>query len=125
MKILLIHNNYGIHTGEEAVVDRQIALFKEMGHQVEVYCKTTEGLRGTLWGDIKGFFTAFYSFNSVCDIKRILKTNRPNVEIVHNLYPYISPAISKPIHQAGGQKPTTEVMKNNWNKLFELCFLIH
>jgi glycosyltransferase involved in cell wall biosynthesis len=101
MKIFLIHNNYGIHTGEESVVDRQIALFKEMGHTVEVYRKTTEGLRGTVWGDMKGFFTAFYSPGSVRDIERLLKTNRPDVVIVHNLYPYISPAVLKPIHQAG------------------------
>ncbi|MDR0866402.1 MAG: glycosyltransferase family 4 protein [Candidatus Symbiothrix sp.] len=101
MKILLIHNNYGIHSGEEAVVDRQIALFREMGHTVDVYRKTTEGKRDTFIGEAKGFFTAFYSPSSVKDIKNILKTNRPDVVIIHNLYPYISPAILKPIKQAG------------------------
>ena len=101
MKILLVHNNYGTYSGEEAVVDRQIALFQEMGHQVIVYRKTTEGLRGTFWGNVKGFLTAFYSWSSIRDIKQILKDNRPDVAVVHNLYPYISPAVLKPIKRAG------------------------
>jgi glycosyltransferase involved in cell wall biosynthesis len=101
MKLLLIHNNYGIHTGEETVVERQIALFREMGHTVTIYRKTTEGKRGTLLGDIKGMLQGFYSPGSVRDIKRILKTDKPDAAIVHNLYPYISPAVLKPIHQAG------------------------
>ncbi|GHT75465.1 glycosyl transferase [Bacteroidia bacterium] len=101
MKILLIHNNYGVYSGEETVVNKQIALFREMGHQVSVYRKTTEGLRGTLWGNIKGFFTAFYSWSSVREVKRILKNDKPGIVVVHNLYPYISPAVLKPIHKAG------------------------
>jgi len=93
MKLLLIHNNYGIYSGEEAVVDRQIALFQEMGHQVSVYRKTTEGLRGTTWGNIKGLLQGFYSPQSVKDIKQIMKSDKPDVVVIHNLYPYISPAI--------------------------------
>jgi len=30
MHLLLIQNNYGVYSGEEAVVDKQIALFKEV-----------------------------------------------------------------------------------------------
>jgi len=100
MHILLIHNNYGIYSGEEAVVDRQIALFQEMGHIVSVYRKTTEGLRGTVWGNFKGLLQGFYSPQSVKDIKQIMKTNKPDMVIVHNLYPYISPAILYPIKKA-------------------------
>ncbi len=100
MNILLIHNNYGIYTGEEAVVDRQISLFQEMGHNVSVYRKTTEGLRGTLWGDFKGLLQGFYSPSAVKDIKQIMKSNKPDIVMIHNLYPYISPAILKHIKKA-------------------------
>jgi len=100
MKILLIHNNYGVYSGEEAVVDRQIALFEDLNHEVSVYRKTTENKRGTLIGNIKGLLQGFYSFSSVKDIKRIMKNNRPDVVVIHNLYPYISPAILKPIKKA-------------------------
>ena len=101
MKILLVHNNYGVYSGEEAVVDRQSALFEEMGHQVSVYRKTTEGKRETLSGQFKAFFTGFYSPGSIGDIKKIIQENRPDAVIVHNLYPYISPAILKHFKKAG------------------------
>ena len=100
MKILLIHNNYGVYSGEEAVVDRQIALFEDLNHEVSVYRKTTENKRGTLIGNIKGLLQGFYSFSAIKDIKRIMKKNRPDVVVIHNLYPYISPAILKPIKKA-------------------------
>jgi len=101
MNLLLIHNNYGIYSGEEAVVDKQIALFRELGCTVSEYRKTTEGVRGTLLGDIKGLLQGFYSPLSVKDIKQLMKTNKPDVVIIHNLYPYISPAVLKHIKKAG------------------------
>lgn len=101
MKILLIHNNYGAYSGEEAVVDQQIALFREMGHQVAVYRKTTEGARGTAWGNIKGLLSGFYSPRSVREVRQLMRTDKPDVVVVHNLYPFISPAILKPIKKAG------------------------
>jgi Glycosyltransferase len=101
MKILLIHNNYGVYSGEETVVDRQMALFKEMGYEVTIYRKTTEGVRGTAWGSLKGLLFGFYAPNAVRDIKRLIKNDKPDVVVVHNLYPFISPAVLKPIKQAG------------------------
>ena len=101
MHILLIHNNYGIYSGEEAVVDRQIVLFCELGHRVSAYRKTTEGKRGTFAGNMLGILQGFYSPSSVRDIKRLIREDKPDAVVVHNLYPYISPAVLKPIKQAG------------------------
>ena len=101
MKILLIHNNYGVYSGEEAVVDQQKALFEQIGHQVNIYRKTTEGIRGTVWGNLKGLLLAFYSPEAVKDIKALMKSDKPDVVIIHNLYPFISPAILKHIKRAG------------------------
>lgn len=101
MNLLLIHNNYGAYSGEEAVVDRQISLFKEMGHHVNIYRKTTEGVRGTLAGNIKGLLYGFYAPDAIKDIKKIMKENKPDMVIIHNLYPYISPAILKHIRRVG------------------------
>ncbi len=101
MHLLLIHNNYGAYSGEETVVDRQISLFEQLGYRISVYRKTTEGSRGTAWGNLKGLLQGFYSPSSVKDIKRMMQVDKPDVVIVHNLYPYISPAILKPIKEAG------------------------
>ena len=46
MKILLVHNNYGKRSGEEAVVDKMDAIFKSIGHAVAQLRMTTGG-KGT------------------------------------------------------------------------------
>ena len=102
MKILLVHNNYGAYSGEEAVVDQQISLFTQMGHQVSVYRKTTEGARGSLLGNLSGLLSGFYAPKAVREMIRLMKSeDRPDVVVIHNLYPFISPAILKHIKRMG------------------------
>ena len=50
MKILLVHNNYGKRSGEEAVVDKMDAIFKSIGHDVAQLRMTTEGVRESVAG---------------------------------------------------------------------------
>ena len=38
MKILLVHNNYGKYSGEEAVVDKMVAMLSAHGHEEK--CET-------------------------------------------------------------------------------------
>lgn len=101
MHLLLIHNNYGVYSGEEMVVDQQTSLFRKMGYMVSFYRKTTEGARGTIGGNIRGILQGFYAPGAVRDIRKIMRENRPDVVVIHNLYPYISPAILKYIKKAG------------------------
>ena len=65
MKILLVHNNYGKHSGEEAVVDKMACMFSEHGHEVCFYRSTTEGSRGGFLGNIKRFVYCIY-FTGYC-----------------------------------------------------------
>ena len=44
MKILLVHNNYGKYSGEEAVVDKMASTFREHGHEVCFYRLTQKGV---------------------------------------------------------------------------------
>ena len=37
MKILIVHNNYGKYSGEEAVVDKMAAMLTAHGHEVVFY----------------------------------------------------------------------------------------
>lgn len=34
MKILIVHNEYGKYSGEEAVVDKMVGIFYGLGHEV-------------------------------------------------------------------------------------------
>lgn len=91
MKILIVHNNYGKYSGEEAVVDKMAEMFKKHGHDVFFYRKTTEGVRESLSGNIKGFLSGIYSPSGVRGMREALNKYKPDVVNVHNLFPFISP----------------------------------
>lgn len=92
MKILIVHNNYGRYSGEEAVVDKTAEMLRRIGHEVTFFRMTSEGLRDTLAGNIRGFFCGMYSRQGVKGLKAALLKEKPDVVNVHNLYPFISPA---------------------------------
>ena len=43
MKVLIVHNNYGKYSGEEAVVDKMADMLTSHGHEVAFFRLTTEG----------------------------------------------------------------------------------
>lgn len=92
MKILLLHNNYGKYSGEEAVVDKMAAMFRAHGHEVCFYRLTSEGSRESIAGKIKGFLCGLYSPQGVKGVREALQREKPDVVNAHNLYPFISPA---------------------------------
>ena len=92
MKILIVHNNYGKYSGEEAVVDKMAEMLKEHGHQVGFYRMTSEGCRESLSGKIKGFLSGIYSPAGVKGMREAIEREKPDIINVHNLYPFISPA---------------------------------
>ena len=96
MKILLVHNNYGKYSGEEAVVDKMASTFREHGHEVCFYRLTTERSRESLSGKIKGFLCGIYSPSGVKGLREILEREKPDVVNVHNLYPLSLIHISEP-----------------------------
>ena len=101
MKILMIHNKYGKHSGEEAVVDAQIKLLEENGHKVISYFRSSEELETMPLGKAKAFVLGLKNTKSIADIKQILVDEKPDIAHVHNLYPIISPAILPVIKSFG------------------------
>ena len=100
MKILLIHNSYATRGGEETVVDFQVSLLRERGHEVYLYSKSSLELHG-IWGHIKGFFLAIRNGRTIKEVTEIIREFEPDVALVHNLYPIISPAILPHIRKTG------------------------
>ena len=101
MKILLLHNNYGKYSGEEAVVDKMAAMLRAHGHEVCFYRLTSEGSRESMVGKIKGFLCGLYSPQGVKGVREALQREKPDVVNVHNLYPFISPAALFECKKAG------------------------
>lgn len=101
VKILIVHNDYGKYSGEEAVVDRMAAMLRAHGHEVAFFRLTSAGRRDSLWGRVAGFACGLYSPAGVHGLRRALHRERPDVVNVHNLYPFISPAALFECRRAG------------------------
>jgi glycosyltransferase involved in cell wall biosynthesis len=101
MKVLLVHNDYGKYSGEEAVVDKMAMMLGNMGYDVAQFRMTTAGARENLPGKIRGFLCGIYSPTGVRAMREAIRRERPNVVNVHNLYPFISPAALRECKKAG------------------------
>ncbi len=93
MIFLIIHNEYQNRGGEESVVEFQRNLLQQQGHKVLLYIRNYHELGDTSWGKIKSIFTSIYNPKSIRDIKRIVKQEKPDIAIIHNVFSIISPAI--------------------------------
>lgn len=99
MRILVVHNDYGRYSGEEAVVDRFIADMRACGHDVETLRRSSKFFRGSLLGRLKAYFSSLYSLEGVAMMREAIATFKPDVVNIHNLFPFISPASLKECHK--------------------------
>ena len=101
MKILLVHNDYGKYSGEEAVVDKMAAMMTAAGWEVAQLRMTTAGVRESLSGKVRGFAAGIWCPSGVRAMREALEKEKPDVVNVHNLFPFISPAALRECKKAG------------------------
>lgn len=101
MNYLIIHNQYSRKGGEESVVAQQISLLRAAGHTVRLYQRDYDEMKKWRFGRLAGLFSALYNRRSVNDIKELIRAHKPDVAIIHNLFPVISPAILPVLKSAG------------------------
>lgn len=91
MKILIAHNSYQLQGGEDAVVDAEIALLREHGHEVRVHRRHNDELHEM--SRAAAALTTIWSRQSASTIKEICQDFHPDVIHVHNSFPLISPSL--------------------------------
>ncbi len=101
MKVLIVHNDYGKYSGEEAMVDKMGVMLKDLGYEVAQLRMTTAGARESLIGKIKGFIGGLWSPSGVRAMRDAIRSEKPDIINVHNLYPFISPAALRECKKAG------------------------
>lgn len=101
MKILIVHNDYGKRSGEEAVVEKMAEIFTGLGHDVAQLRMSTAEARESLAGKIRVFTAGLHSPAGVRAMREALERERPDVVNVHNVYPFISPAALRECRSAG------------------------
>jgi glycosyltransferase involved in cell wall biosynthesis len=93
MKILLLHNHYGSHSGESSVLMEHESLLKKYGHDVICYTRSSVELKNMSIGKIKALLSSLYNKQSIKNVSKIIETFKPDIIHIHNLYPFISPSI--------------------------------
>src|SRR5208337_1324666 len=101
MKVLLIHNKYGIDSGEERMVGRIAALLQERGHRVD--CLLEDSVPPDAGFRAKGiaFVRGIYCMEGARKVRNRVRTFRPDIVQVQNLYPSLSPWVLPAIRQEG------------------------
>ena len=91
MKILLVHNDYGVYSGEEKAVDMMASMLLDMNMSLVQLRTSTSTSRCTIVDKIKVSLNSIYSYSGRKLMRKSLQESRPDVVIINNLYPFISP----------------------------------
>ena len=90
-RILFVHNSYQHKGGEDSVVDDEINLLRENGHDVFEYRVSNDKIKSMNKLDL--LKTTIWSKYSTQDIKKITDKFSPDICHIHNTFPLISPSI--------------------------------
>jgi len=91
MKILVVHNRYLYRGGEDTVVDAEVNLLRQRGHQVWVYSRDNTEIQYLSAFDAAK--TTFWSRQTVQALQKIHQQFSPDLIHAHNTFPLISPSL--------------------------------
>lgn len=101
MRVLLVHNKYGAHSGEETIVDTIGDFLESHGHEVAWFSRSSEELSAMRFGKLRSFFAGIYNPFSRRAFRRLLEERKPDIVHIQNLFPFISPSILPECRKAG------------------------
>jgi glycosyltransferase involved in cell wall biosynthesis len=100
MKVLMVHNRYQQHGGEDAVVDAEVRLLGTNGVEVQRFDADNDSIHGI----IAKIRVSSNQFVAPCAINHRLTATltgfHPDVIHVHNWFPTLSPSIFRQCHKA-------------------------
>ncbi len=104
MKVVVAHNRYrtGQPSGENVVVDAEIAQLAAAGVQVLPFLRSSDAI-ATMSPARKALLpvSPLYNRDAQRDLDMLLRTQRPDVLHLHNPYPLISPWVVRTAHARG------------------------
>lgn len=108
MRVLMVHAAYQQRGGEDSVVDTEVTLLRDHGHEVQLYLRHND--EATSAGRISVASQALWSRRSEADVGRLVETFKPDVVHVHNTWPMVSPSVYWPAFKAG--VPVVQTLHN-------------
>lgn len=104
MHILVVHNRYGSAqpSGENKVVDQEVDLLREAGHRVEM-CERRSDDIGAMSLLAKVAVPLRVPWNPAVrtELTARLRTERPDIVHIHNVFPLLSPSVLAACADAG------------------------
>ena len=99
LKVLVVHNAYQQHGGEDGVVAAEIALLKSAGHEVLEYFRHNDDIKQM--GGVQLVKDTLWSCRTTKDFTALILQHKPDVIHAHNTFPLISPSIYWAAKRAG------------------------
>jgi glycosyltransferase involved in cell wall biosynthesis len=97
-----VHNHYQTPGGESGVFDNLLRILQRVGQEVEVYCRHSSDITAfSRKSKVQLIWDAFFSWRSWHEIKAIVRKTSPNVAIVQNVFPLISPSVYYALQSEG------------------------
>jgi glycosyltransferase involved in cell wall biosynthesis len=110
MKILTCHNFYQSDGGENMVFRKEQDLLRQAGHEVVEYSRQSTEITGSGWlARLRMFAAGFYSRRTVREVIELVERERPDVAIVQNVFPLLSPSLYRALH---GRVPIVQLVFN-------------
>ncbi|MFC9428057.1 glycosyltransferase [Streptomyces sp. NPDC056987] len=104
MRVLVVHNRYASAqpSGENTVVDQEVALLREAGHRVGVFERRSDDIAARSL-PAKAALPLLVPWNPAvrAELAARLRAERPDVVHVHNVFPLLSPAVLAACADAG------------------------
>ncbi|MFF2363342.1 glycosyltransferase [Streptomyces sp. NPDC058122] len=104
MHVLVVHNRYASAqpSGENKVVDQEVALLREAGHRVETFERRSDDIAArSLPGKVAIPLLVPWNPAVRSELADRLRADRPDVVHVHNVFPLLSPAVLAACADAG------------------------
>lgn len=102
MKILLVHNTYQQHGGEDAAVKAETELLQRHSEEVFLYTRHNSEIQQFSKAQKVGFVSqTVYSRRTNREISDVVRRIKPDVAYIHNVYPLISPSAYHKLHALG------------------------
>ncbi|MBT2676108.1 glycosyltransferase [Streptomyces sp. ISL-14] len=104
MHVLVVHNRYASAqpSGENKVVDQEVELLRAAGHRVEVFERRSDDIAArSLLGKVAVPLLVPWNPSVRTELAARLRTERPDIVHVHNVFPLLSPAVLAACADAG------------------------
>jgi glycosyltransferase involved in cell wall biosynthesis len=110
-RILFCHNYYQHAGGESLVFENEVAGVKANGHPVSLYTRSNLEIdRMNPARRASVFLSAYSSARTIRELRAVVQRERPQVAIVQNVFPLMSPSVYRVLHSLG--VPIIQVVYN-------------